>query len=108
MPACRSAAKGPGEAAKDPPRRLAGRAHPRRDSRGGLPRRALAPHSQGGADHHVSSPCELRRLQWTRGSGQPQRRRRRGRRRRSRYVYVHTARRQPSSHPPISLAGTTS
>lgn len=56
--------------AEDPAGRLAGRAYPRCDSRGGIPRRALTPHRQGGADHDVPQPGELR-LQRSGRCGQP-------------------------------------
>lgn len=67
---CRSAPEGERTTAEDPAGRLAGRAHPRCDSRGGIPRRALTPHRQGGADHDVPQPGELR-LQRSGRCGQP-------------------------------------
>jgi len=68
---CRSAPEGKRTTAEDPAGRLAGRAHPWRDSRGGVPRRALAPHREGRADHDVPEPGELRGLQRPGRRGQP-------------------------------------
>jgi len=68
---CRSAPEGKRTTAEDPAGRLAGRAHPWRDSRGGVPRRALASHREGRADHDVPESGELRGLQRPGRRGQP-------------------------------------
>ncbi|CAD1478583.1 unnamed protein product, partial [Heterotrigona itama] len=69
--AARSSSKGQRQTAKDPAGCLAGRAHSRCDSSGGVPRRAFAAYGEGRANFDVPEFGKLRGVQRPRRRGQP-------------------------------------